>query len=163
VVFLDEKTFNGKKGKNNWLAIPEKGDQDGAPDWLYHKDVIAKVDHPVLTGLQTKLMSPEFYGALLADTHHFKNMTLPADVSAVAVYSSLTDRYHFFDGVMIGAYPFHAGHFTINAFNILGTVGRPATDRLLLNLVIQAKADAAPLAPLPADYDAEMDKLGITD
>jgi hypothetical protein len=163
VVFLAETTFNGDKGKNKWLALPQKGDQDGAPDWLYHKDVVAKVNHPILTGLQTKLMSPEFYGQLLAETHHFKDMTLPADTAAVAIYSSLTDKYHFLDGVMIGTYPFHAGHFTINAFNIVGSMGSPATDRLLLNLVIQAQADAAPLAPLPADYDAEMDKLGITD
>ena len=163
VIFLSESTFNGDKGKNKWLALPQKGDQDGAPDWLYHKDVIAKINNPIFTGLQPKLMSPEFYGQLLADTHHFKDVTLPADTPAVAIYSSLTDRYHFLDGVMIGTYPFHAGQFTINAFNILGTIGSPATDRLLLNLVIQAKADAAPLAPLPADYDAEMDKLGLTD
>jgi hypothetical protein len=163
VVFLSESSFNGDKGKNEWLALPQKGDQDGAPDWLYHKDVLGKLNDPILTGLQTKLMTPEFYGQLLADTHHFKDLTLPADASAIAIYSSLTDRYHFLHGVMIGTYPFHAGRFTINAFNILGTIGSPATDRLLLNLVIQAKADAAPLASLPADFDAEMDKLGITD
>jgi len=42
-------------------------------------------------------------------------------------------------------------------------MGSPATDRLLLNLVTQAQADAAPVVAIPAGYDAEMDKLGITD
>ena len=67
------------------------------------------------------------------------------------------------DGVMLATYPFHAGHFTINALNIVDSMGSPATDRLLLNLVIQAQVDAAGLAPLPPDYEPEMDKLGFKD
>jgi len=149
--------------RNKWLALPQKGDQDRTGDWLYHKDVVGKAGEQILAGLPTKLMTPECYGQLLADTHDFRGMTLPSDTSAIGIYSSLTDRYHFFDGVMLGTYAFHAGHFNINAFNILGSMGSPATDRLLLNLVTQAQADAAPVVAIPAGYDAEMDKLGITD
>jgi hypothetical protein len=108
-------------------------------------------------------MSPEYYGTLLSNTAFFQGVTPPADTAAVAIYSSLTDHYHFFDGVMLGTYPFHAGHFTLNALNVVGSIGSPATDRLLLNLVAAAQADAAPLAPLPTDYDAEMDKFGFID
>jgi hypothetical protein len=140
-----------------------KGDQNDTKDWLYHKDVIAKTDNPLFAGLPTKLMSPEFYGSLLGNTSYFQGATLPADTAGVAIYSSLTDHYHFFDGVMLGTYPFHAGHFTVNTFNILGSMDSPATDRLFLNLVAAAQADAVPLVPLPADYDAEMDKFGFTD
>jgi len=146
-----------------WLPLPDKGNQNDAPDWLYHKDVIAKAHNPLFAGLPVKLMSPEFYGGLLGNTSYFQDVTLPADTAAVAIYSSLTDHYHFIDGVMLGSYAFHAGHFTLNAFNIAGSIGSPATDRLLLNLVATAQADAAPLAPLPSDYDAEMDKFGFTD
>ena len=65
--------------------------------------------------------------------------------------------------MVLATYPFHAGHFTINSLNLVYTLGRPATDRLLLNMVKTAQADAAALTPLPADYDAEMDKLGFKD
>jgi len=41
--------------------------------------------------------------------------------------------------------------------------GQTGADRLLVNLVIRAQADAAPLSPLPAGYEAGMDKLGIVD
>jgi hypothetical protein len=163
LVFLAGAILQADNAPDKWLPLPGKGHPYPDKDWLYHKDVIGKVNHPLLAGLPTKLMSPEYYGNLLADTHHFQGVTLPADTAAVAIYSSLTDHYHFFDGVMLGTYPFHAGHFTLNAFNIAGSIGNPATHRLLLNLVAQAQADAAPLAALPADYDAEMDKFGFTD
>ena len=64
---------------------------------------------------------------------------------------------------MLGTYQFHAGHFTITAFNITGTIGSPATDRLVLNLILNAQSDAAAATPPPADYDAEMDRLGFKD
>jgi hypothetical protein len=125
--------------------------------------VIGKINEPLLEGLQTRLMTPEYYGALLGETHCFTGVTPPADAPAVAVYSTLTAQYTFYHGVMLGTYPFHAGHFTINAFNIVGSIGSPATDRLLVNLVTQAQADASPPVPLPGDFGAEMDALGITD
>ena len=163
LVFLSGAILHSDKVRNKWLPLPMKGDQDPGRDWLYHKDVIAKIHHPLLAGLPAKLMTPEYYGGLLYETHYFENITLPADIAAIGIYRSGADSYRAFDGVMLGTYPFHAGHFTLNAFNITGSMGSPATDRLLLNLVIQAQADAAPLAPLPADYEAEMDKFGFTD
>jgi hypothetical protein len=163
LVFLSNAIFHGDNIRNKWLPLAVKGDQNDTKDWLYHKDVIAKANNPLFAGLPTKLMSPEYYGPLLVYTSYFQGVTLPADPAAVAIYSSLTDHYHFFDGVMLGTYPFHAGHFTVNTFNITGSIGSPATDRLLLNLAAAAQADAAPLAAVPSDYDAEMDKFGFTD
>jgi hypothetical protein len=163
LVFLSSSIFHGDNVRNKWLPLAVKGDQNDTKDWLYHKDVIAKANNPLFAGLPTKLMSPEYFGTLLAYTSYFQGVTLPADTAAVAIYSSLTDHYHFFDGVMLGTYPFHTGHFTLNTFNITGSIGSPATDGLLLNLVAAAQADAAPIAALPADYDAEMDKFGFTD
>ena len=163
IVFLSGQIFHADKARNKWLPLEAKGDQNETHDWLYHKDVIGKTGNPFFAGLPTKLMSPEYYGSLLSNTAFFQGVTLPPDTSAVAIYSSLTDHYHFFDGVMLGTYPFHAGHFTLNTFNIVGSIGSPATDHLLLNLVAAAQTDAAPLAPLPVDYDDEMDKFGFTD
>jgi hypothetical protein len=164
VVFLSGPIFHAANARNKWLALAVKGDQSQDPDWLYHKEVIAKINQPAFAGLQTKLMTPEYYGGLLGYAYFFHGMTEPApgDTAAVSLDNTF-EGAHFLEGVMLATYPFHAGHFTINAFNITDSMGSPATDRLLLNLVVSAQADAAPLAPLPADYDAEMDKLGFKD
>jgi len=65
------------------------------------------------------------------------------------------------DGVIVGTYRHHAGKFTVNAFNLLGSLGMPAADRMLVNMAAHAAATAAPLQPLPEKYDEELDKLGI--
>jgi hypothetical protein len=164
VVFLFGPIFHDEGARNKWLALPAKGDQSTDGDWLYHKEVIAKINQPAFAGLPTKLMHPEYYGVLLARSFYFHDMTnpAPADTAAASLYNAFGGA-PYRDGVMLATYPFHAGHFTINAFNITDSMGSPATDRLLLNLVLNAQADAATLAPLPPDYDAEMDKLGFID
>ena len=159
-VFLSPGVFAGKAGPNAWLAVGSKGDQVGDFDWLYHKDVIAK-DHSLFTGLQTKIMTPDFYGEMLSGTKYLHNVTTPEDVAAVAIHCTFGDSaFSYSDGIMLGTYKHHAGTFTVNAFNLIGTVGSPATDRLLLNLVVSAKSDVA-TQPLPAHYEAELDALGI--
>jgi len=163
IVFLDEKVFQGGQDPNHWFAVPQKGVQNMESDWLYHKDCIAKKGSPAFAGLPTKLMDPDDYGLMLADAHFFMSPTIPDDIAAVGIRSTLSARYEFKGGVMIGTYKLGAGRFTINAFNLQNTIGHPATDRLLLNLVSVAQADAAKAAPLPADFDATLDKLGIVD
>jgi hypothetical protein len=163
LVFLDENVFHAGDAQNKWLAVADKGRQNGDLEWLYHKDCVAKVAHPIFAGLPVKLMDPDDYGMLLNNAHFFEGTTTPDDTAAVAIRSTLGNHYEYHDGVMIGTYKLGGGHFTVNAFDIDGTIGSPATDRLLVNLVLAAQADAAPGAARPADFDATMDKLGIKD
>jgi hypothetical protein len=166
VLFLSSPIFHDGTTRNKWLALATKGNQNDYIDCIYRKESIAKISHPFFAGLQTKMLASEYYGGLLARTSYFFGMTnpAPADTAAVAVFSATyLNAATYLDGVMLATYPFHAGHFTINSFNIVDSLGSPATDRLLLNLVINAQADAASVEPLPAGYDAEMDKFGFTD
>jgi hypothetical protein len=165
IIFLSGHVFHADNARNKWLALPSKGDQNDGPDWLYHKDVFGKVNQPILAGLQTRIMTPEYYGALLFNSSFFHDMTDPAaaDTTAVSIYNSYSGGANYHDGVVLASYPFHAGRFTINSLNIVDSMGSPAADRLLLNLVASAQADAVPVGALPADYDAEMDKLGFKD
>jgi hypothetical protein len=64
---------------------------------------------------------------------------------------------------MVGIHHHHAGKFTLNAFDLLGNLGHPAADRLLLNMAAYAATDAAPAQPLPPDHDAELNALGMVD
>jgi hypothetical protein len=164
IVFTGSRVFHSDKVRNKWLALAAKGNQDDSTDWLYHKFTIAKSNRPEFAGLPAKLMVGDFYNGLMRDTSTFQGITppAPADTAAISIYNPYGGA-DYVDGVMLASYPFHAGRFTITTLNIAGSIGQPPTDRLLLNLILQAQKDAAALAPLPADYDAEMDKLDFRD
>jgi hypothetical protein len=157
VVFLVPKTFRGDDRTTRWLALPAQGGRTGDNDWLYHKDVLAKV-HPATAGLQTKIMTPDYYGELLRDTEYFYDMTPPDDAIIVAIRAT-DDPLKFGEGVMLGVYNHHAGKFTVNALQIVPRIGDPAADRLLLNLVVHARSTAAAVHPLPENYATEIDSL----
>jgi hypothetical protein len=157
----------------SWLALGKKGALVEDNDWLYHKDVVA-MNGPAFDRLQTKLMTPEYYEGVLAQTPHFEGTAHPDETDAVAIrcvglvsskraFNFGLGDMDYEDGVMLGTYRHHAGRFTVNALNILGNLGNPAADRLLVNLVKEARSDAATVQPLPANYEAEMASLGIAD
>jgi hypothetical protein len=164
IIFTSAHILHSDKTRDKWLALPAKGDQDDAAQWLYHKFTVAKVNRPEFAGLPAKLMTGDFYEGLIGNTGTFQGMTPPAaaDTAAISIYNPYGGA-DYVDGVMMASYPFHAGRFTITTLNISDSIGLPPTDRLLLNLVAQGQKDAAALAPLPADYDAEMDKLDFRD
>jgi hypothetical protein len=171
---LDRKRVtwaDGERSPVKWLAVDStlklNTDKRGlvdAHEALYHKEVVAK-RAPAFAGLQPRLMTPEFYGNLLEDAAYFDAVAVPDETDAVAVNCTfdLNVGYGYVDGVVLGTYRHHAGHFTINGFDLLGHLGNPAADRLLLNLVADAESDAAPLQPMPVGYDGEMEALGIRD
>ncbi len=175
VVFLAPSVFlidaRKKSETPRWLAVDKKGIEALDKDWLYHKDVVAK-SGPAFARLQTRLMTPEYYEGILENTPFFEGITPPDAAEAVAIRcSGIVDSAGAFspgtfvykDGVMLGTYRHHAGHFTVNALNILGNIGNPAADRLLLNLVAEAESDAASVHPLPEGYASEIAALGIVD
>jgi len=156
-----------------WLALGQKGTLANEHEWLYHKDVVAKKG-PAFAQLPSKLMTPEFYEGVLVEAPYFNGITRPDETEAVAIrcvgiiankgaLSSGPGTFEYKDGVMLGTYRHHAGHFTINSLNILGNLGNPAADRLLLNLVAEGRSDAAAVQPLPGNYEAELASLGIAD
>ncbi len=172
-IFLSPKVFAsrspGDREPIRWLALPttlgfatnRKGVVSDR-DWLYHKEIIAK-DGPAFAGMRTKLMTPDYYGELLAKSEYFDALPIPDAAEAVAINCTfdLGGGYGYKDGLVLGTYRFHAGAFTLCGLDILGNLGNPAADRLLLNLVLEGKSDAAALQARPTGFDDEMDGLGI--
>ena len=148
----------GSKNLNKWLAVKEKGTRTKPHEWLYHSDTVAK-RHAILSGLPAKVMTPDDYGQLLGG-EFFGGVTVPEESVVVRVNCTYATTW---DGLMVGTYHHHAGKFTVNAFDLVGNLGNPAADRLLLNMAAYASADAAAVQPLPADYEAELNSLGIVD
>jgi hypothetical protein len=161
-VFLSPDVFQSGGKSTKWLALSVKGDRVHDDDWLYHKDVIA-MPSPIMAGLQAKIMTPDYYGNLLSKTKFFYAIAPPDQTAAVAIRDTIVfpTGFDFKDGVMVGTYRHHAGRFTIHGLNLISTLGQPASDRLLLNMIAQARSTAVAAQPLPPDYDAELDSLGI--
>ena len=143
---------------NKWLAVNKKGTRTKPNEWLYHSDTIAK-KHPILNGLPAKVMTPDSYGQL-SGGEFFSGVAAPQQSVVMRLYCTMGTTW---DGLMVGIYQHHAGKFTINAFDLVGNLGNPAADRMLLNMAAYAAMDAAPARPLPAGYDAELNALGIVD
>ena len=152
--------------------MAQKGTLVNEHEWLYHKDVVAK-EGPAFERLQTRLMTPDYYEGVLVEAPFFDGVSRPEETEAVAIRCvgiigdegatpSGPGAFNYRDGVMLGTYRHHAGRFTISGFNILGNLGNPAADRLLFNLVAEARADASSVQSLPEDYEAEMATLGIS-
>jgi len=158
-VFLAPAALDGgPKNLNKWLAVGKKGTRTKPHEWLYHSDAIAK-NHAILNGLPPKVMTPDSYAQLLGG-EFFSAVTDPEETVVMRLYCTTATTW---DGLMVGIYRHHAGKFTINAFDLIGNLGNPAADRMLLNMAAYAATDAAPVQPLPANYDAELNALGIVD
>ncbi|MDB6092656.1 MAG: hypothetical protein JWM32_218 [Verrucomicrobia bacterium] len=166
VVFLSPRVFHSgddpKKDKLHWLALKERGELVDELEWLYHKDAFAKPGR-AFTGLRTRIMTPQYYGPVLGDTPYLARGQIPDVTDAVAIRCAAdgADQFNYRDGVLVGTYRHHAGQFTVNTLNLIGNPGVPAAERLILNLVKAAQADAAPLQALPADYETELNTLGL--
>jgi hypothetical protein len=158
-VFLAPAALDGGPNQvNKWLAVGKKGTRTKPHEWLYHSDTIAK-NHAILNGLPAKVLTPDSYGPLLGG-EFFGAVTDPEQTVVMRLYCTMATTW---DGLMVGIYRHHAGKFTLNAFDLLGNLGNPAADRMLLNMAAYAATDAAPVQALPADYDAELNALGIVD
>jgi hypothetical protein len=161
-IFLSPGVFAADKDPRRWLVVRgSPGPTVAGRDWLYHKDVIAK-PHPITAGLQTKIMTPDYYGDILSQTMFFRDLPAEGEAVAVAIYCT-GYPFEFQEGVMLGIYNHHAGKLTLNSLQLDRMLGHPAADRMLLNMVAHARATAGPLKPLPKDYEAELRSLGIAD
>jgi hypothetical protein len=158
-VFLAPVALDGgPKQINKWLAASKKGTRTKPHEWLYHSDTIAK-NHPILKGLPAKVMTPDLYSQLLGG-EFFNGAADPDESVVVRLYCTTATTW---EGLMIGTYRNHAGRFTINSFDLIGNLGNPGADRMLLNLAAYAAAEARPIQPLPVNYEAELNRLGIID
>jgi len=154
VVFLAPHAFK-RDDAVGWLPLVNKGRGNEFPDWLYHKECVAKA-HPVLEGLQSRgVMDWEYYGPVIP--HYFFEGQDAPDELAIAAFALCHSAPPggYAAGIILGSYRFGQGLFTLNSLNIVENVDRhPAADRLLLNLIEYAAAHLAETAgALPADFD----------
>lgn len=161
-VFLQPEAFRKGDSPVGWLPLKNKGGLTDFPDWLYHKECVAK-RHAFFDGLLPQgVMDWDYYGPIITN-RFFEGQDTPEDVAAAAFavcHSSRPDG--FASGVMLGVYPFGSGKFVLNTFRILDNIDKhPAADRMLFNLIAYAsEATGQPVTPPPADLDATLAGIG---
>jgi len=161
-IFLGPGALRNGDDPVAWLPLKNKGACTGFPDWLYHKECVAK-NHPLFEGLPgAGIMDWDYYGPVIS-RFFLEGQDTPVDTAAAAFaicHSSRPDGYAA--GVMLGAYAFGEGLVVLNTFNVLENLDRhPAADRLLLNLVQYAKSKTrSALAQLPADFEEQCKAVG---
>jgi hypothetical protein len=157
VVFLSPAVFARGDQKTAWLPLANKGSLVGLPSWLYHKEEWAK-PHPIFAALPAGgLMDYTVYRELIPDAA-FAGLDPPAEAVAGGINASIG----YSSGLFIATYPLGAGRFVLNTLHIREHLGRqPAAERLLRNLLRCAARDAdRPLADLPPDFAAQLQRLG---
>lgn len=157
VVFLSPEVFAQGDQPTAWLPLKEKGTAKPIRGWLYLKDEWSKT-HPIFDGLPSGgLMDYTFYRELIPDLV-FAGQEAPTEAVAGAVKAS----QDYDSGLMMSVYTLGEGRFVLNTLNIRHQLTtHPAAGRLLLNLLRYASRDAEkPLAPLPSDFDQQLNALG---
>ena len=156
-VFLSPQVFARPDQPLGWLPLAGKGQLADIVGWVYLKDEWAK-RHPIFEGLGCGgLMDYTYYQEMIPDVV-FSGLDSPAEAVAGAVDTS----WHYGSGLLLAVYNLGAGRFFLNTLVIRENLGRhPAAERLLRNMLRYAARDTdqAP-AELPADFDAQMTKMG---
>ena len=135
-IFLEAKLFQSTEDNPFRLPLENPGRLITFPDWLYHKECVAR-RHAVFAGLpHPGILDMDYYGALIP---HDLYEGLPTPDETMAAAFATGHNYYaggYGGGLLLAAYRCAAGRFVINTFPMLDHLGaHPAADRLLLNLV----------------------------
>lgn len=109
----------------------------GSTDWLYHKEYLAKRNHPYFKDLPTGLMDWYYYmqltcGAYFRDAEDGK----AEDVAACCFCTGQPNDEGYSGGMSLAAYKAGNGMLILNTFRIMENLNiNPAADRMLLNIL----------------------------
>ena len=118
------------------LPLDRPGEYKEMDNWLYHFDSLV-YENRLTEGLKAGgIMDPEYFESVMSK-YYIANITPPDD-------PALTNFFIGFDGgpgidlrggVQLGTYSHGEGYITVNALSIMESIGTPAADRLLFNMV----------------------------
>ena len=161
-VFLLPGAFQRGEDAVARLPLANKGKGYAFPDWLYHKECVAK-RHPVFAGVQAGgIMDWDYYGPVIP-RFIFESQDTPDEVMAAAFalcHGGAEGDYAA--GTLVGRYAFGAGSIILNSLHLVENLAtHPAAGRILCNLVAYAAQMAEePCEPLPDSFDRDMIALG---
>jgi hypothetical protein len=160
LVVIGPNVLHGVSGPTHFLPIPVRGEMHYFDESWRHREFIAKPG-PVFEGLPTGLLTGETYNPLLTGVLAISGASAPEANLAVAI--NWDGSSSEFVGPFIATWRHGAGRITVCTLDVIPQIGLPVADRLLVNLARYAQAGSEDLQPLPPDYAAQLDQLGIVD
>lgn len=122
-----------------YLRLPENPDNyphhTGKLDWLYHKEYLAKRNHPYFKNLPKGIMNWEYWIQLINGAD-FRYGSTPDDVASASFGPGNINEKGYEGGFNIGSYNIGKGALILNSYNLLENLTQnPAADMLLLNIL----------------------------
>jgi hypothetical protein len=157
VVFLSPSVFAKKGQPTAFVPLANKGSLTSLPSWLYHKDEWAK-KHPIFEGLPCGgLMDYTFYREIIPDVA-WTGQDPPPEAVAGATNTSVD----YAAGLLVSVHELAAGRFLLNTLQVRENLGQnPVAERLLRNMLNHMARDLdKPLAPLPDDFNRQLQSIG---
>ena len=109
--------------------------QRGPTDWLYHKEYLARRNHPYFNGLPTGMMNWDYYRYLICGAY-FRSDEKAEDVASICFGVGEHAPGGYQGGMELCAYAVGRGRLVLNAYALLENLNQnPAADRLLLNIL----------------------------
>ncbi len=132
---VNRHILNGPSGNTHYLRIENKPVIGGEPDWLYHKEYLAKRAHPYFKGMPKGMMDWEYWIYMISG-FDFRTGAIPEDIASISFGTGCINPDGYHGGFNIGTYRIGKGALIVNTYNFVETVGtNPAADRLLLNIL----------------------------
>ncbi|NLV75144.1 MAG: hypothetical protein GXY52_10780 [Chloroflexi bacterium] len=141
-VFIASRfAFSSGEDMNAWLPLENKPRsipvQHGPTDWLYHKEYLAKREHPYFANLPTGMMNWDYYRQIICGAYFVHEDGLPTqDVASICfgIGEYCDDGYQ--GGMNLCSYTVENGRLILNAYLLLENLNtNPAADRLFLNIL----------------------------
>ncbi len=107
-------------------------------EWLYHRVPICRPGELTKTVQAKGILDQNYYNNVL-DQIYFDMETLPDDPSVMAFEMDVTasSGVGALIGNMLGRINYGAGSYIYNCLDIIGNIGQPAADKLLMNFIDQ--------------------------
>lgn len=129
----------GESGWSHYLPFEDKPENypshTGFVDWLYHKEYLARRNHPYFKGLPRGMMDWEYY-IYLINGADFRFGKVPDEIASASFGPGNINDRGYEGGFNIGSYRMGKGALILNSYNLVENIGlNPAADRLFINIL----------------------------
>lgn len=159
-VFLAPEALGNEKDPLGYIPSAQKGKLDDSAGYFWGRDDIVK-SHAIFEKLPSRcVMDLTFYRDIIPYTS-FVEMDEKAEVVVPCFSLGRPGGQGYSSGANMLIYHFGEGKVVVSTLRLLENLGRhPAADQIILNMLAYAAADSGkPLAPLPANFKAELEAI----
>ncbi len=156
VILLDYRALG--RTDTTGIPLPRQGKIEYFYNWLYHFDGII-FDTAATAGMPNRgIMDTDYWGDVYS-CYYFTDMSVPTDIAVATAFVGIdgAPTRDFSGGFQLGTYAFGKGHLTVSTLNLVGGIGTPAADQIIMNLI---NYEETPSGAIGDAYDGILDTRG---